>query len=301
MRTFPPLRVDPEDAATLRGWTRCASVGPNAARRARIVLRSAEGVGPTALAAELGCSPQTVLTWRERYRTDGISGLADAPRPGRPVTVDQVAVVERTLYAPPPRLRVRRWSSRLLAAEMGVSNVAVAKVWRSWGISPLDDGHVRLGADPPLDHPPAAFAGVHLDAAGGVLAVVAATGRPDARMPVRARPRLGSRFGSLDLGGTVDGAGLVGFLDRFDDTPGERLRLLVDRTPAQVRHWARRRGAQVHTVPSGLDWTRMVRVAAVLAGATPAGAASVAGLRGAVIEHRPGRPLHWHHPDAAAC
>lgn len=300
MRTFPPLQVDPEDAATLRGWTESASVGPVAVRRARIVLRSAEGLGPTALAAELGCSPQTVLTWRERYRADGIAGLADAPRAGRPVTIDQVAVVERTLYAPPSRLRIRRWSSRLLGAELGVSNVAVAKVWRSWGISPLDDGHVRLGTDPPLDHPLAAFAGLHLDAGGGVLALVAATARPPARMPVRARPRLGSRFGSLDLGAAVDGDGLAGLLNGFDDTPGERLRLLVDHTPAQLRRWARRRGAHVHTVPSGLDWTRMVRVAAVLAGATAAGAASVAGLRGAVIEHRSGRPLRWHHSDTAA-
>lgn len=300
MRTFPPLSVDSEDAATLRGWTESASMGPAAVRRARIVLRSAEGIGPTALAAELGCSPQTVLTWRERFRADGIAGLADAPRAGRPVTIDQVAVVERTLYAPPARLRIRRWSSRLLAAELGVSNVAVAKVWRSWGISPLDDGHVRLGTEPPLDHPPAAFAGLHLDAGGGVLALVAASGRPAARTPVRARPRLGSRFGRLDLGSAVDGDGLAGFLDGFDDTPGSLLRLLVDHSPAQLRHWARRRGAHVHTVPPDLDWTRMVRVAAVLAGESPAGAASVAGLRGAVIEHRSGRPLRWHHPHAAA-
>lgn len=300
MRTFPPLRVDPEDAATLRGWAESSTAGSAAARRAHIVLRSAEGVGPTALAAELGCSPQTVVTWRERYRADGIAGLADAPRAGRPVTIDPVAVVERTLHAPPSRLRIRRWSSRLLAAELGVSNVAVAKVWRSWGISPLDDGHVRLGTDPPLDHLPAAFAGMHLDAGGGVLALVTATGRPVARTPVRTRPRLGPRFGSLDLGAAVDGGGLAGLLDGFDDTPGERLRLLVDHTPAHVRRWARQRGAHVHVVPPGLDWTRMVRVAAVLAGATEAGAESVAGLRSAVIEHRSGRPLRWHHPGAVA-
>ncbi|GAA3244858.1 hypothetical protein GCM10017691_51380 [Pseudonocardia petroleophila] len=300
MGTFPPLLVDPEDAAALRAWTTSASLGPAAVRRARIVLRSAEGVGPTALAAELGCSPQTVLTWRERYRADGIAGLADAPRAGRPVTIDQVSVVERTLCAPPPRLRIRRWSSRLLAAELGVSNVAVAKVWRSWGISPLDGGHVRLNTEPPFDHSSAVFAGLHLDAGGGVLALVVATDLPDDRMPVRARPRLGARFGSLDLGGAVDADGLAGFLDGFDDTPGSQLRLLVDHTPAQVRGWARRRGASVHVVPSGLDWARMVRVAAVLAGATPVGAASVAGLRSAVIEHRSGRPLLWRHPEATA-
>lgn len=298
MRTFPPLPVDPADAATLRAWTRSVDVGPAAVRRARIVLRSAEGIGPTALAAELGCSPQTVLTWRERYRTDGIAGLVDAPRAGRPITIDQVAVIERTLHPPPPRLRVRRWSSRLLAAELGVSNVAVAKVWRGWGITPLDDGHVRLGTDPPLDHLSEAFAGLHLDAGGGVLALVAATGHPAESTPLRSRPRIGSRFGRLDLGGAADTGGLPGFLSGLDDVPGDRLRLLVDGVPAPLRHWAGRRGAHVHAVPAGLDWARMVRVAAVLAGSTERGAASVAALRGAVIDHRQGRPLHWRHSPA---
>jgi transposase len=295
MRTFPPLEVDADDAATLRGWTESGTVGPAAARRARIVLRSSEGVGPTALAAELGCSPQTVLTWRERYRADGIAGLRDAPRAGRPVTIDHVAVVERTLHAPPQRLRIRRWSSRLLGAELGVSNVAVAKVWRSWGITPLDDGHVRLCTDPPLEQPPAAFAGLHLDAGGGVLALVPATERPAERTSVRSRPRLGPRFGRLDLGGAADPVGLRGFLGGFDDVPGERLCLLVDGAPEEVRHWAARRGAHVHAVPPGLDWTRMVRVAAVLAGATDVGSASVAALRGVVLEHRSGGPLRWRH------
>ena len=191
MRTSPPLAVDPDDLAILREWS--ATGGPTAVRRARIVLLSGDGWGPTAVAAEIGCSKQTVITWRERYRADGLKGLADAPRSGRPVSVDPVAVITRTLTPPPPRLRAGRWSSRLLGAELGVSNVAVANIWRSWGVVPTAGGQVRLCSDPPIDPPVGRIAAACL---GRDLALAALSDR-GAVAPVvahRDRPRLGGRL-----------------------------------------------------------------------------------------------------------
>lgn len=294
MRSFPPLEVEPDAAAALRAWA--ATAGSTATRRARIVLLSAEGHGPSAVAAIVGCSPTTVLTWRERYRAEGIAGLVDAPRAGRPVTIDPVAVIERTLHAPPAR--ARRWSSRLLAEDLGVSNVAVAKIWRNWGISPLDDGYVRLGSDPPLDDVLAAFAGVHVDAETAVLAVVVGDRPPRERTPMRARPRLGGRFGTVDVGATGDPDGLVHLLGRLDHVPAGRLRLLATGATAPVERWARGSGVPLHAAADAPDWTRFVRVSAVLAGATAGGAASVAGLRETVLAHQPGRALQWVHVPA---
>ena len=68
--------------------------------------------------------------WKKRYAAEGIGGLADRPRPGKPRTTDDVAIVLATLEPPPKRLGVTHWSSRLLAAELGISNVKVADVWR---------------------------------------------------------------------------------------------------------------------------------------------------------------------------
>lgn len=294
MRTFSPLPVGADEVEALRAWA--ASAGATAARRARIVLLSGEGHGPSAVAAIVGCSPTTVLTWRERYRSDGIAGLADAPRAGRPVTVDPVSVIERTLFAPPSRARTRRWSSRLLAEELGISNVAVAKIWRTWGICPLDDGHVRLGSEPPLDDELAAFAAVHVDAQVAVLAVVVGDRSPQERLPMRARPRLGGRFGRVDVGPAGDPDGLTGLLDRL--VPDDRLRLLTAGAAAPARRWAQHRGTPVHAAADCADWARFVRVSAVLAGATACGAASVAGLREAVLAHEPGRALQWVHTPA---
>jgi transposase len=64
--------------ADLRGWWREAA-------RAVIVLLSAHGL-PSAMIAELlDCHPATVRRWISRFDDEGLAGLADRPRSGRPV------------------------------------------------------------------------------------------------------------------------------------------------------------------------------------------------------------------------
>ncbi|WP_300011410.1 helix-turn-helix domain-containing protein [Pseudonocardia sp.] len=299
MRTFPPLPVDSADVGTLQEWAGSGDGASTVARRARIVLLSADGLGPTAVAAELGCSKQTVITWRERYRADGLTGLRDAPRSGRPVSVDPAAVIERTLQELPPRLRARRWSSRLLASELGVSNVAVANVWRSWGVVPREGGRVRLATEPPLDDAPAAVAGMHLDPDPRLLMLTVgkSCGAP---VPLRERPRLGARLDDLEAGRHSDPDALAAFLAAFDDVPADVLRLVADDAPPVVTGWAGRRGVALHVVPRTLSFTRLARVASVLAGRTAAGAVSVAELRQALVGHVPGRPFAWVDPELVA-
>lgn len=298
MANSSPLPVDAEDVATLRDWVTSDLVGRAVARRARVVLLSAEGLGPTAVAAEVGCSKQTVITWRERYRAEGVAGLRDAPRSGRPVSVDPVAVIERTLQTPPPRLRARRWSSRLMAAELGVSNVAVANIWRRWGVVPLPGGRVRLVTEPPLE-PTGCVVGVHMESGHGIAALTC----PDSgaqgscadggtRVSWRERPRLGDRFDRLDLGAEGAGSTLEEFLGSLETR--RPMRLLVSTPPPPLKDWAAAHGMPVHVVPPGLSWARFVRIAVVLAGGTDRGAGAVAQLRQAVLEHVPGRPFRWH-------
>jgi transposase len=52
--------------------------------RARIVLAAAGGASNTAIAAELGVCVDTARTWRRRFAAEGMEGLADRPRTGRP-------------------------------------------------------------------------------------------------------------------------------------------------------------------------------------------------------------------------
>ena len=70
--------------AELVRLTRRPSVAAGLARRARMVLLAAEGVPLRQIAARLGVQRRVVRTWLDRFRVQGMTGLHDRPRPGRP-------------------------------------------------------------------------------------------------------------------------------------------------------------------------------------------------------------------------
>ncbi|TDD79051.1 IS630 family transposase [Actinomadura rubrisoli] len=151
MAVAVPLEVPDADRGELRSWVRSPSLPSGLVTRARIVLLAAEGVPNAEIARRLQVSRQTVVTWRNRFRSAGLAGLEDRPRSGRPVEVDEAQVVVCTLRGPPERLGVTHWSSRLLAAELGISNVAIAKVWRKWKIQPWRSETFEFSTDPELE------------------------------------------------------------------------------------------------------------------------------------------------------
>ena len=143
--------VPPRDREVLASWLRSPSIRAGLAQRARIVLLAADGAGTTEIAERAGVSRPTVIAWKRRYAAEGLGGLDDRRRPGRPRTADDVAIVLATLEPPPERLGVTHWSSRLLAAELRVSNVKVAAVWREYGLQPWKRETFKFSADPQLE------------------------------------------------------------------------------------------------------------------------------------------------------
>ena len=138
------------DRAELERWVRASTLSAGAARRARIVLLAAEGRANSHIAATVGVSVPTVLMWRQRYQSRGLQGLGDAPRSGRPRTVDHAAIVTATLKPPPKSLGVTHWSSRLLATRLKVSSATVARAWRAYGVQPWRAESFRFSTDPEL-------------------------------------------------------------------------------------------------------------------------------------------------------
>ena len=147
-----PLTVDVElpesDRAELARWLRAPSMPAGLAQRARIVLLAAGGAGTNEIVNRTGVSKPTVIAWKKRYAAGGIAGLGDRPKPGRPAQIDEVAVVLATLEPPPERLGVTHWSSRLLAGQLGISNVWVARIWRKWGLQPWRRETFKFSTDP---------------------------------------------------------------------------------------------------------------------------------------------------------
>jgi transposase len=145
------VQMPVEDRAELTRWTRTPSLRAGLAQRARIVLLADEGVGTNEIVARVGVSKPTVIAWKRRYAAEGIAGLGDRPKSGRPAQVDEVAVVLATLELPPSKLGVTHWSSRLLAEQLGISNVWVAKIWRKWGLQPWRRETFKFSTDPELE------------------------------------------------------------------------------------------------------------------------------------------------------
>jgi transposase len=157
------VRLRDEEEATLVSWTRSSSVSAGEALRARIVLAAAGGEGTSEIARQLGVSRPTVITWRERYLAGGIDALSDAPRSGRPKSVDDAQIVARTLEPPPKRLGVTHWSTRLLASELGIGDATVARCWRRFGLQPWRRDTFKFSTDPQLEAKVRDVIGLYLD------------------------------------------------------------------------------------------------------------------------------------------
>lgn len=194
MRSPAPLSIDPDDVDVLLEWIADDTAG-RTTMRAQVLLLCAQGFGLSAVANTLGCSKQTVISWRERYRAEGLDGLRDAPRSGRHRTIDPAAVVLRTLE--PPDVPGGRWSSRTLGADLGISNVAVANIWREWGLRPAAGGRMALTTDPVLDDPLSAVVGLYINPPLHLLAVTVTDQRFPEPAPPGQRPALGCAFEDL--------------------------------------------------------------------------------------------------------
>jgi transposase len=117
--------------------------------RSRIVLAAADGLTTSAVARKLDVHVGTARRWRARFLEQGLEGLLDEPRPGRPRTVadEQVeAVITRTLETTPND--ATHWSTRSLAAELGLSQTTVSRIWRAFGLQPHRQESWKLSKDP---------------------------------------------------------------------------------------------------------------------------------------------------------
>lgn len=150
-RPKQPLILDPADREKLTLLARRPKTAQRVAMRSKIVLRAAEGFSNQQIALQLGISGATVGKWRERYRLRGMEGLSDEPRPGAPRRIGDAeveAAVTRTLESLPAA--ATHWSTRSLAAEVGLSQTAVVRIWHSFGLQPHRSETFKLSTDPYL-------------------------------------------------------------------------------------------------------------------------------------------------------
>jgi len=165
MRVAPSVELTDEQRQTLEQWARGRSLPARQVERARIVLMAANGELDVTIAAKLGITNQKAARWRARFLALGLSGLEkDAPRPGRTPSIPSSlvkAVIQRTTQERPAH--ATHWSTRMMAAEVGISEASVRRIWKAHGLKPHLVETFKVSNDPEFTEKLEAIVGLYLN------------------------------------------------------------------------------------------------------------------------------------------
>jgi transposase len=143
------LILSDDERQKLETWAARPKSTQRLALRARIILACAEGLDNTDVAVRLRVNTVTVGKWRKRFLADRLEGLADEPRPGAPRTITDAMVervITKTLEEKPKA--ATHWSTRDMAKAVGLSQTAIGRVWRAFGLKPHLQETFKLSTDP---------------------------------------------------------------------------------------------------------------------------------------------------------
>jgi putative transposase len=148
-RPKTPLVLTKEEHEQLKAMVNSRSLPHGLVNRARIVLMAAEGEPNFAIAKEVGLSAQMVCKWRQRYLQQGLSGLHDELRPGRPRSIsdEKVAVLIRKTLQTKPK-EGTHWTIRSMTKETKLSRPTIHRIWQAFGLQPHRQRHFKLSTDP---------------------------------------------------------------------------------------------------------------------------------------------------------
>ena len=155
------------DRVALERLQRSSSAPAGLTRRARAVLLMAAAVPGAEVARRTGYTVVQVSRLRRRFAEEGLAGLADKPRAGRPPSISgrkRAQIVAKTLKRPGHGLS--HWSTRELADVVGVSHTTVHRIWRAHDLQPHRIETFKFSTDPAAEekihdvvglylHPPA--------------------------------------------------------------------------------------------------------------------------------------------------
>jgi transposase-like protein len=160
----PRLQVDETEQELLTTWSKSQVLPQRQVLRAKLCLLAAAGTPNFEIARRLGCSLPTVGKWRLRFQDAGMDGLGDQPGRGRRATYGadlEDRVVSLTLSGPPRG--ETHWSTRSLAARLGISHVTVHRIWRDHRIQPRRSSTFKFSTDPELVKKVTDVVGLYLD------------------------------------------------------------------------------------------------------------------------------------------
>jgi transposase len=292
-RPKKPLGIAAEDRDKLRTIALRPKSAQAMAMRARIVLFSGQGMSNCEVARKLQITGATVGKWRERFREFGLEGLLDEPRVGAPrkITDGQVEqVVTKTLEAMPAN--GTHWSTRLMAKEMGLSQNAIVRIWRAFGLQPHRVETFKFSKDPQFEEKVRDIVGLYLNPPDRAIVLcvdeksqVQALNRTEPILPIAPgvparqshdyeRHGVTSLFAAMDVASGVTISTcyrrhrhqeFLRFLEQIEENLPANLavHLVMDNygthKVAKVRNWlARHPRYHVHFTPTSASWLNLV-------------------------------------------
>ena len=147
MRVAPEIILTSEERAELIGLVRSRLTSVRLQQRAGIVLLAGDGFQNKDIAQMLDIGRVQVSRWRSRYAQHRLVGIErDLPRGAPPATVDVARLVELTTQSKPEA--ATHWSTRTMAAKLGVSAASVSRHWRAHGLKPHLVRGFKVSRDP---------------------------------------------------------------------------------------------------------------------------------------------------------
>lgn len=171
------LEVCDADRAVLEARVAASTTPRRDWQRARVVLMASEGLSSPVIGEAVGLNRNQVDVWRRRYRSEGLSGLADRPRSGRPRVYGpevRLALVKTITTRPPEagQLGRRRLRARMSMPEVGrilredrgvaISDSQVWRICRSMDLKPWQVRSWMTSHDPDFDDKAADICALYL-------------------------------------------------------------------------------------------------------------------------------------------
>jgi len=287
-----PIGVTEADRLELERLQRAASTRAGLSRRARAVLLMAQGRSGVEIAERIGYTVIQVSRIRRRFAEEGLAGLYDRPKSGRPPTVTarkRAQIVALTLK--PPGGGRTHWTSRDLARKTGVSHTTVHRLWQAHALKPHRVSTFKFTTDPQAEEKIHDVVGLYLNPPTNAVVLsldektqIQALSRTQPLLPLRPglparqthdyrRNGLTSLYAALEVAtGAVlgecrprhTGADFLAFLKRLTRAyRGQALHVILDNssthgTPAVQAWLARHPQIHFHFTPTGASWLNLV-------------------------------------------
>jgi transposase len=293
MRSAKPLRISTKAATTLNQWCRSTTLPHGQIMRAKIILQLGEGMTPTEVAKAHRTSTKTVHRWRNRFETEGIDGLLERPRSGRPTVIDK-KTVDKVMFLTTKRIpeEATHWSIELMAQYAEVTPWQVRQIWKAADLRPHRLKTFKISNDPAFADKVVDIVGLYMSPPDNavVLSVdektqIQALDRTQPGLPLNPS-RIGSRTHDYKRNGTAalyaafntltgkvigkvtdktNGKEFLSFLKLLNRRIGadKELHIILDnlsahKTPA-VREWlAARPRIHLHFTPTSSSWLNAV-------------------------------------------